>query len=944
MIILTSIYQILIGPLELFFETVFSIAYKLIGDPGAAIIALSLAMNFLVLPLYRRADAMQEAERDRAARMKPAIDHIKRTFKGDERFMVLQTYYRQNGYKQTDALKGSISLLLEIPFFIAAYHFLSNLELLRGVPFGPIVDLGAPDGLLQIGGITINVLPLIMTAINVVSAAIYMKGFPIRSKVQMYGIAAIFLVLLYASPAGLVFYWTLNNLFSLVKNLFYKLKHPGKVLTILSAATGAVCLVCGIFVLDPSLADQRTALVVLGVLLEMPLLVVVLKRKARMPRIPEATKKDDRAFLFGSLFLALLTGVLIPISVIQASPAEFVDIAAFETPLRFVWGSFTVAFGTFVVWLGIFYRLASPSGRYLFGIVLLVSCGASLINYLFFGTNYGYLSPLLQYDLTPSIGPIDMVINLAAIAALAAVLFLIWRHRRAAVQAAYACMCIAIAAVSVMGVVQINSDLDTALATGTAADQKSPHFTLSREGQNVVVIMMDRAIAEFVPYIVEEYPKIGQQFDGFTYYPNTLSYGSSTNVGVPGIYGGYEYIPENMNARTDATLPEKQNEALRVMPLLFDDNGYDVTVFDPTYAGYGWTPDLTIYDDRPNISTYMTMNGAIPSDEFGIMKSTQLAESLQSRNFFCYSVFKIAPQILQPVLYDYGSYNSAAALPPAVDQGMSSAEYQSPQIIYNVSQALGVHETFLKSYAVLQNLPEMTEVSDTGEGGFLMMSNNTTHEPTVLQEPGCIPATLVDNRAYDSAHVVRYDALGNALDFTYDTDRRAASKHMHYEVNVAAWRELGNWLDYLREQGVYDNTRIIVVSDHGRYLHLHDDMELSFTDTATGSNLTCDTQVFNCLLMVKDFNATGFTTDGRFMTNADVPLLAMEGIVDDPVNPSTGKQLDDADKHSPEHHVQWPSEWSTKTNNGTAFLPGRWLSLEGDNVLDPNAWSYIGTY
>ena len=373
MIILTSIYQILIGPLELFFETVFSIAYKLIGDPGAAIIALSLAMNFLVLPLYRRADAMQEAERDRAARMKPAIDHIKRTFKGDERFMVLQTYYRQNGYKQTDALKGSVSLLLEIPFFIAAYHFLSNLELLRGVPFGPIVDLGAPDGLLQIGGITINVLPLIMTAINVVSAAIYMKGFPIRSKVQMYGIAAIFLVLLYASPAGLVFYWTLNNLFSLVKNLFYKLKRPGKVLTILSAATGAVCLVFGIFVLDPSLADQRTALVVLGVLLEVPLLVVVLKRKARMPRIPEATKKDDRAFLFGSLFLALLTGVLIPISVIQASPAEFVDIAAFETPLRFVWGSFTVAFGTFVVWLGIFYRLASPSGRYLFGIVLLVS-------------------------------------------------------------------------------------------------------------------------------------------------------------------------------------------------------------------------------------------------------------------------------------------------------------------------------------------------------------------------------------------------------------------------------------------------------------------------------------------------------------------------------------------------------------------------------------------
>ena len=37
---------------------------------------------------------------------------------------------------------------------------------------------------------------------------------------------ALFLVLLYNSPSGLVIYWTMNNLFSLVKNIFYKMKHP----------------------------------------------------------------------------------------------------------------------------------------------------------------------------------------------------------------------------------------------------------------------------------------------------------------------------------------------------------------------------------------------------------------------------------------------------------------------------------------------------------------------------------------------------------------------------------------------------------------------------------------------------------------------------------------------------------------------------------------------
>ena len=56
--------------------------------------------------------------------MAPFLEHIKKTFKGDERFMMLQAYNRQMGYKQTDILKSSLSLLLEIPFFIAAFQIM----------------------------------------------------------------------------------------------------------------------------------------------------------------------------------------------------------------------------------------------------------------------------------------------------------------------------------------------------------------------------------------------------------------------------------------------------------------------------------------------------------------------------------------------------------------------------------------------------------------------------------------------------------------------------------------------------------------------------------------------------------------------------------------------------------------------------------------------------
>lgn len=941
MIILSSIYQVLIGPLELFFEVIYSIAYRLIGDPGLAIVFLSLAMNFLVLPLYRRADAMQEAERDRSARMKPAVDHIKKTFKGDERFMMLQTYYRQNGYKQTDSLKGSISLLLEIPFFIAAYYYLSELSLLNGVSFGPIPDLGAPDALLQIGSITINVLPLLMTAINVVSAAVYMKGFPISSKIQMYGIAAIFLVLLYNSPAGLVFYWTLNNIFSLFKNLFYKLKHPGKVLAILASATGIVLLILAIAL--PTIETETRALLgVCAVLLQLPMLISLLRRASKVPNIREATKKDDRAFLLGCLFLALLTGVLIPVTVIQASPSEFVNLAAYKTPLRFVLDSALIAFGTFVVWFGIFYHLASPKGRTIFGALLFAACGVCLVNYLLFGNDYGNLSPMLQFDAIPVVSIEDGLINLGAIAAIAAILLFVWHMRRSVAGVAYACMCIAIAAVSIFGMVQINSTLKSALGSIAESRSERPNFTLSRDGQNVIVIMMDRAISNFVPFIIEENPRIAQQLDGFTYYPNAMSYGSLTITGSPGLYGGYEYIPEHMNERSDILLADKQAEALRVMPLLFEEAGYDVTVFDPTYAGYAWTPDLSIYSDHPEISAFITMDGSFETDEFGPIDTSTLADKLQSRNFFCYSIFKVAPQFVQPMLYNEGLYNSTATLSSGNPSEAAPTESTGRQINTGVSVATGLDIGFLKSYAALQNLPEMTNVSDATPGGFLMMSNDTTHSPVILEEPDCVPAATIDNTEYDLAHSTRTSASGDTLDFSEDSDQPVTSKHMHYEINTASWRELGNWFDYLRDQGVYDNTRIIIVSDHGQHLMLHDNMVIE--RTGANGDERWDMQIFNCLLMVKDFNATGFTVDERFMTNADTPLLALSGIVEDPVNPSTGKALDDTDKYRATHRVQWPSEWSTDVNNGTTFLPGSWFELSGDDVFDADSWRYLGYY
>ena len=105
--------SLLLQPLQLLFEVVYVNANRVIGNPGLSIIVLSLVMNFLVLPLYMRADALQEEERDMEARLHRGVTHIKKTFRGDEKMMILQTYYRQNHYKPTYVLRSAVSLFLE---------------------------------------------------------------------------------------------------------------------------------------------------------------------------------------------------------------------------------------------------------------------------------------------------------------------------------------------------------------------------------------------------------------------------------------------------------------------------------------------------------------------------------------------------------------------------------------------------------------------------------------------------------------------------------------------------------------------------------------------------------------------------------------------------------------------------------------------------------------
>ncbi len=894
---------LLIMPLQILFELIFSAAYNLLEDPGCSIVILSLAMNFLLLPLYRRADIMQEQQRDIEKKLEPGVQHIKNSFQGDEQMMMLQMFYRQNHYKPIFALRGAAPLFLEIPFFIAAYRFLSNLALLKGASFGPISDLSAPDAMFRFLGFPVNLLPLLMTFFNVVSTVIFTKGYPTKTKIQLYGMAAFFLVFLYSSPSGLVLYWTMNNLFSLIKTIFYKLKHPHTILRLFASITGFFLAYYAfrIFRWGDLMPKVRFFFTLLCVLLQLPWVIPLAKRLFHIPNRTFHPKPDYQMFFLEVLLLALLTGLWIPSSVIRSSPQEFIIPNLMPAPQEYLLYSLCLSFGTFCIWFTVFYHLGPPNFRVVFERILWIACGLALINYLFYGRNLGTLNTSLQYERGLDFSAYEQYSNLLVLFLTALLLFIVLCLLKNHARSLLLIVILSIMSVSAWNMSQI---YDSVKVIGVQDNSSKAKLTLSKDGQNVVVLMLDRALGEYVPYFLNEKPFLRDQFSGFTWYRNTCSFGRCTNICLPSIFGGYDYTPVAINRRDTEPLGSKHDESLKVLPALFSDAGYSVNVINPVYAGYRWIPDLSIYDDIPSVQAFILNGNSLQSN----------TETLNTnrRNFFCFSIVKTAPLFAQRFLYGLGSYRNPNAI--------------AVQTVYDRDHAFGYSTSFMDSFSVLQSLPSLTEIVSDEPGSLLMMVNESTHEPCLLQEPEYLPMEKVDNAAYETENADRFTIDGVSLEMGNYL------QIAHYQINMASFLQLGNWFDYLRENGVYDNTRIILVSDHG-----YDVRHLDLTIPDCPDSSLSDIELYMPLLLVKDYDSEGFQISDDFMTIADVPALACNEIIEDAVNPYSGYSIVQPQAKQTVF-VLGSNESKIQTNNGNAFLPGIWFSVH-DDVREIENWT-----
>ncbi len=888
------LYYLIIHPIHQLIEICYILFKELTKSPGLSVIALSFVVTIFCLPLYIVAEKWQEKERCTAKQLELGIKRIKKAFKGDEQYMMLTTFYAENRYHPIMALRSSFGLLIQIPFFIAAYSFLSNLGDLQGARFLFIRNMGAPDGLFTLGTTAINVLPIAMTLLNCISGAVYSHGHSAREKAQIYISAVVFLIILYPSPAGLVMYWTMNNLLSLVKNVFYKLKHPVKVLYCIAAAAA----ICALLLIATSLKNTvfeirmifaLVCLLIIASPLLYKLLLLILDNG--FTALDKNKRIRDRIFLLSALALSLLAGLFIPSTLIESEPTDFCYVESWNSPFHFLMVVAGQAFGLFLFWPACFYYLFGTRVKKILSSLFAILAIYAIANSLLFSGNYGPMTQLLEFMEPQKFksSAAAIAVNIGFLVATLAVLLLLFKRNARPLIPVMGIISLGFAVAGMKNCAVIQN-FYTNMEKPVLKTEIEPIYHLSKDGQNVIVIMQDRLFSPYVQEVFAEFPDYANKFDGFVYYPNAVSFGQYTMIGTPGIFGGYDYTPFEINRAKDKTLQQKHNEAILSMPRTFTENGWSATVSDMPYENYLEQPTTVIYEPYPDIQCIDT-HGVYTKTWFhthGVKQTEYIAAAIR-HNLIKVSIFKVFPPFLRRLVYHKDWWTTG------------DTEDQLSQ--------------FIDNYSELDYLPELF-TADGEKSALFILDNEATHEPTFLQAPDYTPVETVTDR-------------GNA---------KLKDKKL-YHATVATFRCYAKFFDYLKKNNVYDNTRIIIVSDHGATEDYNIPNPNNIPPHAK--------EKFVATVLFKDFNArytepmTKLQEDMTLMTNADTPALATKGIFPNAKNPFTGNPYAVEDK-SKYIKICNPEAQSTRTRNESKFHvdDDGWYTVK-DNIFEPDNWGHL---
>ena len=201
--------------------------YGLVGNFGIAIIAFTFLMRLILFPLAHTSFKSMA----KMKKLQPEMQLLKEKYPDDRKKMQqeLMVLYKKEG---ANPIAGCLPIFVQIPIFFSLYKVLFvTIEMYHAPFYGWIHDLSAPDplGILTLFGFISWEVPKILSLANIGILPIIMGSTmwlqqklnpaptdPTQAKIFAF-LPFVFTFVLAGFAAGLVLYWSVNNILSIAQ-------------------------------------------------------------------------------------------------------------------------------------------------------------------------------------------------------------------------------------------------------------------------------------------------------------------------------------------------------------------------------------------------------------------------------------------------------------------------------------------------------------------------------------------------------------------------------------------------------------------------------------------------------------------------------------------------------------------------------------------------------
>ncbi len=212
------------APIRDLIVEILHVFYKLAPNYGVGIIVFALLFKLVFFHMnLKQAESMKKM-----AALQPLMKEINERYQNNpqEKQRRMMLLYKEH---KINPLGGCLPMLIQIPIFIALYSAFSDSYDLWKSPFisGWTPDLSEPDTLFSfptgwplLGGFNFHILPILMAATQYLQTKFTVVSGDETQKRIMQLMPLLMLVFFWAMPAGVVLYWTIQNILSIGQQLY----------------------------------------------------------------------------------------------------------------------------------------------------------------------------------------------------------------------------------------------------------------------------------------------------------------------------------------------------------------------------------------------------------------------------------------------------------------------------------------------------------------------------------------------------------------------------------------------------------------------------------------------------------------------------------------------------------------------------------------------------